>query len=97
MVEQYPLQLGKPKRIDNIIGVSMLLSTIVFVFIGLYFNVRFIVGIPMILYGFYGIISKRIWVIGSAIGGGFTIREDSTFFGLVYVIIGIILSIIFQF
>ena len=98
MVESTPSQLTKPTLKDNLIAFSVLLLTGLAVFIGLLFNIGFIVGIPLFLYGVYGLIAKRVWALGTFSGDGrLVVNHDSLIFSRRYMVFGIIFSVAFFF
>jgi len=96
----------KPTRIDSIIAFSFWLSVPLFILLGLYFNVEYIIGFPLIVYGTYALIFNKIWVKFSsrlkgrkswvqyyAYGGFIQGGKAPKIWGIFYIISGIIIII----
>jgi hypothetical protein len=82
----------EPTQTENVFGVSALLLTFVFLFLGLKIPLaKFSMGIPFLLYGTYGLAKKRVWMFF----GSFTAdQKDAVIVSILYMIIGIGLSVL---
>lgn len=54
----------KPDLITNLAGIIGLVMLIGFFVIAFNYQRYWILGIPMMIYGLYGILTKKVWVLG---------------------------------
>lgn len=54
----------KPDIITNLAGIIGIAMIIGFFVIAFMYRRYWILGIPMIIYGLYGILTKKVWVLG---------------------------------
>jgi hypothetical protein len=93
--------MEKPSFKENLIGfVLVIIGTFAAIFIGTIYQIGYITGIPITSYGIYGLISKRLWLIGGSRGappGEFITDKRYKYLAIAYIIMGVFLSAMFYF
>lgn len=93
MAKTQPLQIDKPKPLDNFVGIIFLISAVISPLIWRYYHVNNVVGLPWILYGAYGLLTTRLWVIGTVEApGNFISNKKSIFWGIGYILFGLLFN-----